>query len=754
MWFQRERVVTYGRISARSLTDGGRGGTIAVIADMEPSTLDRRRLLRHAWHGVGAGIALALLPGADLTARTRWRTQPVHTRCRLGGSGARRRSAVDPPGAGARRSAALGRRPERVGWRVATDPDMRRVVARGVARADADLAHSVHVEVDGLRAGRDHWFQFDTGGEESPVGHFRTAPASTRRRASSASRSSPARTGRAATTPPTATCSTGPRPRSRAAPRRLHVRVRHRRQQPGHPDAGGIRRRRPSTCAPTACATRCTSSTPTSRRSTPRSRSSSCGTTTRCRTTIPASTPSSATPRPSSSPAGPPPTRRGTSTCRCAAARSAALATSCASTAGCATAASPSSPCSTTASTAPTIRAATASRCAATRRSSTTTRCSARRRSAGRAAASGSTDARWNIVGQQLLLAELEHLPYEDERYWNDAWDGYPRARQRLLEDVVSSGARNPVFLTGDWHSTFVNDLKLDFKDPASPTVATELVTPAITTGGDGTPYGPYYGPMVPLQPAHPLLRGRPPRLLRGDGHRASGWRRSCASSRASRTRRHRLHRAHVHDRGRFARRDHADRTLTTFGRHVRRGPRRAAPRPSGPRHGHVRRAADVCPVRGQRQPAGAPLPLRRPPAWRPRGAVHGEPPALLRDDGGGRAHRDLLHVHQLLPHAGGGRLHRRRLRCPAVHHERCQVRRRRRGGGDDAEGRDVPLRRRRHRDRPVPPVRRGGGGVPGRSTVDDEQLGAAMLYSSGTTGRPKGILRPLPDAHPSEPCR
>src|SRR5580658_11299407 len=34
---------------------------------------------------------------------------------------------------------------------------------------------------------------------------------------------------------------------------------------------------------------------------------------------------------------------------------------------------------------------------------------------------------------------------------------------------------------------------------------------------------------------------------------------------------------------------------------------------------------------------------------------------------------------------------------------------------------------------------------------VPDEQLGAAMLYSSGTTGRPKGILRPLPDAHPRE---
>jgi long-chain acyl-CoA synthetase len=34
---------------------------------------------------------------------------------------------------------------------------------------------------------------------------------------------------------------------------------------------------------------------------------------------------------------------------------------------------------------------------------------------------------------------------------------------------------------------------------------------------------------------------------------------------------------------------------------------------------------------------------------------------------------------------------------------------------------------------------------------VPDEQLGAAMLYSSGTTGRPKGIQRPLPEAHPRE---
>jgi len=35
---------------------------------------------------------------------------------------------------------------------------------------------------------------------------------------------------------------------------------------------------------------------------------------------------------------------------------------------------------------------------------------------------------------------------------------------------------------------------------------------------------------------------------------------------------------------------------------------------------------------------------------------------------------------------------------------------------------------------------------------IADEALGTAMLYSSGTTGRPKGILRPLPENPPSQP--
>ena len=89
-------------------------------------------------------------------------------------------------------------------------------------------------------------------------------------------------------------------------------------------------------------------------------------------------------------------------------------------------------------------------------------------------------------------------------------------ARQRLLRQLRTAQVANPVVITGDWHSTFVNDVLHDFDRPGSRVVATEFVTPAITSNGDGPVYGPCYGHVHPLQPAHPLLRGRPEGLFSG----------------------------------------------------------------------------------------------------------------------------------------------------------------------------------------------------------------------------------------------
>ena len=75
------------------------------------------------------------------------------------------------------RSPIDGGDPILVVWDIATDDRMRKVVQRGAEYATADFAHSVHVEVDGLRPASDYWYRFTAGGVQSQVGHTRTAPA-------------------------------------------------------------------------------------------------------------------------------------------------------------------------------------------------------------------------------------------------------------------------------------------------------------------------------------------------------------------------------------------------------------------------------------------------------------------------------------------------------------------------------------------------------------------------------------------------
>jgi len=95
--------------------------------------------------------------------------------------------------------------------------------------------------------------------------------------------------------------------------------------------------------------------------------------------------------------------------------------------------------------------------------------------------------ARWNVVAQQVFMAQRDSDPGPPQRFSMDAWDGYKAARDRLLAHVQTRRVPNPVVLTGDVHRSWVADLKADFDDPASATIGSEFVGSSIATTGDGT---------------------------------------------------------------------------------------------------------------------------------------------------------------------------------------------------------------------------------------------------------------------------
>jgi alkaline phosphatase D len=66
--------------------------------------------------------------------------------------------------------------PVLVSWEVSSDEGFRTIVAAGEAIAHPELAHSVHVEVAGLRPDRPYWYRFRCGREQSLSGRSRTLP--------------------------------------------------------------------------------------------------------------------------------------------------------------------------------------------------------------------------------------------------------------------------------------------------------------------------------------------------------------------------------------------------------------------------------------------------------------------------------------------------------------------------------------------------------------------------------------------------
>lgn len=92
--------------------------------------------------------------------------------------------------------------------------------------------------------------------------------------------------------------------------------------------------------------------------------------------------------------------------------------------------------------------------------------------------------ALWNVLAQQYLMAELDWNPEVGKSYWTDAWDGYFSERARILDFIQNRQVSNPVVIGGDIHSFWVTELKANFLDENSPTVASEFVGTSITSSG------------------------------------------------------------------------------------------------------------------------------------------------------------------------------------------------------------------------------------------------------------------------------
>ncbi|MFF8232122.1 alkaline phosphatase D family protein [Streptomyces caelestis] len=96
------------------------------------------------------------------------------------------------------------------------------------------------------------------------------------------------------------------------------------------------------------------------------------------------------------------------------------------------------------------------------------------------------SEALWNVMPQQVCFSQRRFDLTAPARVSMDAWDGYRASRDRVMAGAKAAGIDNWMVLTGDVHVGYAFDIKDDFDDPQSKTVATEFTCTSIASGGNG----------------------------------------------------------------------------------------------------------------------------------------------------------------------------------------------------------------------------------------------------------------------------
>ncbi len=109
--------------------------------------------------------------------------------------------------------------------------------------------------------------------------------------------------------------------------------------------------------------------------------------------------------------------------------------------------------------------------------------------------------AKWNALAQQVMVARVDRLAGEAVGYSMDQWPGYEVERRALLRYLHDQKIANPVAFAGDIHTNWANELIADFDDLDSKSVATEFVGTSISSGGDGAEQPKGYAELLSENP-------------------------------------------------------------------------------------------------------------------------------------------------------------------------------------------------------------------------------------------------------------
>ena len=101
--------------------------------------------------------------------------------------------------------------------------------------------------------------------------------------------------------------------------------------------------------------------------------------------------------------------------------------------------------------------------------------------------ANAQKDARpWNVVAQQTIFGRRDFRIGAGYTLWNDGWDGYSAARQQMTQSMQNKALKNPVLIGGDVHENWVGHVMADAYKDDSAKLGVEFCGAGITARSAG----------------------------------------------------------------------------------------------------------------------------------------------------------------------------------------------------------------------------------------------------------------------------